>query len=53
MIDIDKIFRGNLMNRCLENCPVTLNTTSVCGDNSIDLSIQVSRTGFANMKLHV
>jgi|GEM_PF-426722 len=38
------------MDHCLENCPYTLNTTRVCGDNPIDISIEISRIGFANMK---
>ncbi|AWK52562.1 cell wall-binding repeat 2 family protein [Clostridium beijerinckii] len=38
------------MNRYLGSCPLTLNTTRICGTDSVDTSIEVSRIGFTNMK---
>ncbi|WP_160692264.1 cell wall-binding repeat-containing protein [Clostridium sp. C2-6-12] len=38
------------MNSMLESCPFTLNTTRICGDDSIDISIEISKIGFSNMK---
>lgn len=38
------------MNQYSENCPLTLNTTRICADSSIDTAIEVSKIGFTNMK---
>jgi putative cell wall-binding protein len=34
----------------LESCPFTLNTTRICGDDSVDISIEVSQITFSNMR---
>jgi putative cell wall-binding protein len=34
----------------LESCPFTLNTTRICGDDSVDISMEISTIGFSNMK---
>ena len=31
-------------------CPLTLNTTRICGRNPIDFAIEISKIGFSNMK---
>lgn len=31
-------------------CPLTLNTTRICGENSIDISIEISKISFNHMK---
>jgi Putative cell wall-binding domain len=38
------------MNSMLESCPFTLNTTRICGDDSVDTSVEISKIGFSNMK---
>ena len=38
------------MDHKLKICPLTLNTTRICGTDSVDTSIGVSRIGFTNMK---
>ncbi|KMT23241.1 cell wall-binding repeat-containing protein [Clostridium cylindrosporum] len=38
------------MNNYLDSCPLTLNTTRICGDNPINTAIEVSKIGFSNMK---
>lgn len=32
------------------HCPLTVNTTRICGKNSVDTAIEVSKIGFAEMK---
>lgn len=34
----------------LSNCPLTLDTTRVCGNNPVNIAIEVSRISFTNMK---
>jgi putative cell wall-binding protein len=41
------------MNRVLSNCPLTLNTTRICGSNPVETALGVSRIGFTNMKPNV
>lgn len=38
------------MNRNLNSCPQTLNTTRICGDTAVETAIEVSKIGFTNMK---
>lgn len=38
------------MEKCFQNCPLTLNTTRICANNPIDISIEISRIGFSYMK---
>lgn len=50
MIYIGKVLGGKLMEEYLKRYPVTLNTTRICANNLIDMSIEISRIGFSNMK---
>ncbi|EKQ51771.1 MULTISPECIES: cell wall-binding repeat-containing protein [unclassified Clostridium] len=38
------------MNSTLENCPLTLNTTRICSNDSMDIAIEISKIGFNSMK---
>lgn len=38
------------MNNMLESCPCTLNTTRICGADSVDIAIEVSKITFSNMR---
>jgi putative cell wall-binding protein len=38
------------MNHSLNTCPITLNTTRICGANAVNTAIEVSKAGFINMK---
>lgn len=38
------------MNCESESCPLTLNTTRICAKDAINMSIEISKIGFANMK---
>lgn len=38
------------MNHNFDICPITLNTTRICTNNSIDTAVGVSRISFTNMK---
>lgn len=38
------------MNNMLESCPLTLNTTRICGVDSVDIAIEASKITYSNMK---
>lgn len=41
------------MNDYFNDCPLTLNTTRICADNTIDLAVEVSKTVFSTMKPNI
>jgi putative cell wall-binding protein len=38
------------MNLYMNACPLTLNTTRICGRNSVDFAIEMSKIAFSNMR---
>jgi len=50
MIFSGNVLGGKLMESIKENCHLTLNTTRICENNPIDISIAISEIAFANMK---
>ncbi|MDF2880956.1 MAG: putative lipoprotein [Clostridiaceae bacterium] len=38
------------MNEDLNKCPPTLNTTRICGTDSVNMAVEISKIGFSSMK---
>lgn len=50
MIFIGSILGGKLMEKYIQKCTLTLNTTRVCANNPIDISIDISEIGYTHMR---